>query len=59
MARPLKASEVESCRAEELAHRRGLTSELDEMWGFVGKKAASRWLWLAALAYPSALISQG
>ena len=23
--------EVEICRAEELAHRRGLTSELDEM----------------------------
>jgi hypothetical protein len=24
--------EVEICRADELAQRRGLTSELDEMW---------------------------
>jgi len=39
--------EVEICRAEELAHRRGLTSELDEMWRFVGKKAEPRWLWYA------------
>jgi hypothetical protein len=30
--------EVELCRAEELDRRRGLTSELDEMWN-VGKKA--------------------
>ena len=39
--------EVEICRAEELAQRRGLTSELDEMWSFVGKKAEPRWLWHA------------
>ena len=39
--------EVEICRAEELAQRRGLTSELDEMWSYVGKKAAPRWLWHA------------
>jgi len=39
--------EVEICRAEELAQRRGLTSELDEMWSYVGKKANPRWLWHA------------
>ena len=39
--------EVEICRAEELAQRRGLTSELDEMWSYVGKKAEPRWLWHA------------
>ena len=35
------------CRAEELDHRRGLTSELDEVWSYVGKKAEPRWLWHA------------
>jgi insertion element IS1 protein InsB len=39
--------EVESRRAEELDYRRGLTSELDEMWSYVGKKAEPRWLWHA------------
>jgi insertion element IS1 protein InsB len=39
--------EVEICRADELAQRRGLTSELDEMWSDVGKKAEPRWLWHA------------
>ena len=39
--------EVEIGRAEELARRRGLTSELDEMWSDVGKKAEPRWLWPA------------
>jgi hypothetical protein len=34
--------EVEICRADELAQRRGLTSELDEMWSYVGKKAEPR-----------------
>lgn len=27
--------EVEVCRSEELDRRRGLTSELDEMWSYV------------------------
>lgn len=36
--------EVEMCRAEELDHRRGLTSELDEMWSYVRSKANPRWL---------------
>jgi insertion element IS1 protein InsB len=39
--------EVEICRAEELEVRRGLSSELDEMWSFVGTKAHPRWLWHA------------
>jgi insertion element IS1 protein InsB len=39
--------EVEIGRAEELAHRRGLTSALDEMWSYVRKKAEPRWLWHA------------
>jgi insertion element IS1 protein InsB len=38
---------VEICRADELAERRGLSSELDEMWSYVGKKAHPRWLWHA------------
>ena len=39
--------EVEIRRADELAQRRGLTSEFDEMWSYVGKKAEPRWLWHA------------
>jgi hypothetical protein len=34
--------EVAICRADELAQRRGRTSELDEMWSYVGKKAEPR-----------------
>jgi len=44
---PPEHVEVESCRADELAKRRGLTSERDEMWSYVGKKAEPRWLWQA------------
>ena len=39
--------EVEICRADMLTSRRGLTSELDEMWSDVGQKAEPRWLWHA------------
>lgn len=39
--------EIEICRADKLAQRRGLASELDEMWSYVGKKAEPRWLWHA------------
>jgi insertion element IS1 protein InsB len=35
------------CRSEELDRRRGLTSELDEMWSYVYSKACPRWLWHA------------
>ena len=34
-------------RADELEVRHGLSSELDEMWGFVQAKANPRWLWHA------------
>ena len=30
--------EVEICRADELDERRGLSSELDEMWSFVVRR---------------------
>jgi insertion element IS1 protein InsB len=43
---PIQVS-VEICRADELAGRRGLSSELDEMWSYVDKKAHPRWLWHA------------
>jgi insertion element IS1 protein InsB len=39
--------EVEICRSEELDQRRGLTSELDEMWAYVTRKSNPRWLWHA------------
>ena len=39
--------EVEIWRADELEGRRGLSSELDEMWSFVRSKAHPRWLWHA------------
>jgi len=39
--------EVEIYRADELEQRRGVSSELDEMWGFVRTKANPRWLWHA------------
>src|SRR5215217_6275477 len=38
---------VEMCRSEALDHRRGLTSELDEMWSYMRSKANPRWLWHA------------
>ncbi len=39
--------EVAICCADELDQRRGLSSELDEMWSFVRRKANPRWLWHA------------
>ncbi len=39
--------EVEIWRADELEVRRGLSSELDEMWSYVHSKANPRWLWHA------------
>ena len=40
--------EGELCRADELEQRRGLRSELDEMWSYGGQKANQRWLWHAS-----------
>jgi insertion element IS1 protein InsB len=39
--------EVEIWRADALEVRRGLSSELDEMWSYVYSKANPRWLWHA------------
>ncbi len=39
--------EVEIWRADGLEVRRGLSSELDEMWSYVRSKANPRWLWHA------------
>jgi insertion element IS1 protein InsB len=39
--------EVERWRADALEVRRGLSSELDEMWSYVYSKANPRWLWHA------------
>jgi insertion element IS1 protein InsB len=39
--------EVEIWRADELEVHRGLSSALDEMWGFVARKTNPRWLWHA------------
>jgi insertion element IS1 protein InsB len=38
---------VEIWREDELARRRGLSSELDEMWSYVVRKTNPRWLWHA------------
>ena len=42
-----KQIEVEIWREDELARRRGLSSELDEMWSYVQRKSNPRWLWHA------------
>jgi insertion element IS1 protein InsB len=39
--------EVEIWREDDLAKRRGLSSELDEMWSYVRRKSNPRWLWHA------------
>ena len=39
--------EVEIWRADELEVRRGLSSELEEMWSYVARKSNPRWLWHA------------
>src|SRR5438067_4411179 len=49
--------EVEVCRAEELDRRRGLTSELDEMWCFVRRTAHPRWLWHAIDHYTGKVLA--
>jgi insertion element IS1 protein InsB len=44
---PPEHVEVELWRADALEVRRGLSSELDEMWSYVRSKANPRWLWHA------------
>ena len=50
---------VEMCRSEELDRRRGLTSELDEMWSYVRCKANLRWLWHAMDHHTGAVLAYG
>ena len=49
--------EVEICRADELEERRGLSSELDEMWSFVARKSNPRWLWHAIDHHTGAVLA--
>jgi insertion element IS1 protein InsB len=49
--------EVEICRADELNQRRGLSSELDEMWSFVRVKSNPRWLWHAIDHHTGAVLA--
>ena len=49
--------EVEICRADELAQRRGVASELDEMWAYVAKKTNPRWLWHAIDRYSGKVLA--
>jgi insertion element IS1 protein InsB len=49
--------EVEICRADELDQRRALSSERDEMWSYVGKKAHPRWLWHAIDHYTGQVLA--
>ena len=49
--------EIDICRADELAQRRGLDSELDEMWSYVSKKAEPRWLWHAIDHYSGTVLA--
>ena len=44
---PPEHVEVELWRADALEVRRGLSSELDELWSYVRSKANPRWLWHA------------
>jgi hypothetical protein len=50
---------VESCRADELVQRRGLTAVLDERWSYVGKKAAPRWRWHAIAHASGTVVAYG
>jgi insertion element IS1 protein InsB len=49
--------EVEIWRAEELDERRGLSSELDEIWSFVARKSNPRWLWHAIDHHTGAVLA--
>ena len=49
--------EVEICRADELEKRRGLSSELDEMWSFVRAKSNPRWRWHAIDHHTGAVLA--
>jgi insertion element IS1 protein InsB len=44
---PPEHVEIERCRADALAQRRGVASERDAMWTSVAKKPHPRWRWPA------------
>jgi insertion element IS1 protein InsB len=50
---------MEMCRADELEGRRELSSELDEMWSYVGKKAHQHWLWHAIDHHTGKILAYG
>jgi len=54
---PPEDVEVAICRADELERRRGVSSELDEMWSSVGKKTQQRWLWHAIDPYTGTVLA--
>ena len=54
---PPEQVEVEICRADELEVCRGLSSECDEMWSYVGKKAHPRRLWHAIDHYTGQVLA--
>jgi insertion element IS1 protein InsB len=49
--------EVEIWRADALEVRRGLSSELDEMWSYVHSKGNPRWLWHAIDHYSGKVLA--
>ena len=49
--------EVEIWRADELEVHRGLSSEFDEMWSDVARKANPRWLWHAIDHYTGKVLA--
>ena len=54
---PPEHVEVEIWRADALEVRRGLSSELDEMWSYVRSKANPRWLWHAIDHHTGAVLA--
>jgi insertion element IS1 protein InsB len=54
---PPEHVEVEIGRADALEVRRGLSSELDEMWSYVRSKANPRWLWQAIEHHTGAVLA--
>jgi insertion element IS1 protein InsB len=51
--------DVEICRADELDPRRGVISELDDMWAYGAKKSNPRGLWHALDHHTGQVMSEG
>jgi insertion element IS1 protein InsB len=56
---PPQQAEVEMCRADAPEERRGLSSELGELWSYVGKKAQQHWLWHAIDHHTGKVLAYG